>query len=57
MRIRYGFKKKAECAMKKRYLPEMEKRYFDSKYGYLDLSALGIHSVKLFADLTLTNDG
>jgi len=50
MRITYRFHKKADYATKKIHLPEEEKRYFDSQYGYLDLSALGIHSVKMCAD-------
>jgi hypothetical protein len=49
MRIDYGFNKKSDCAVKKACLPGEEKQYFDDKYGYLDLSALGIRSVKMSA--------
>lgn len=50
MGITYGFNKKVDCAVKKTCLPDEAKRYFDSKYGYLDLSALGVRSVKMFTE-------
>jgi hypothetical protein len=50
MGITYGFNTKVDCAVKKTCLPGEAKQYFDSKYGYLDLSALGVGSVKMSAE-------
>ena len=37
--------------MKREFLPGEEREYFDSQYGYLDLSSLGIHRVEMEAML------
>lgn len=51
MKIDYFTQNVNQCMTKKLYLPKEHRNYFDSKYKYLDLSAAGIKTVEMDAQI------
>jgi len=51
LNIHYVMKNREALAIKNNSLIEERKEYFDQKYGYLDLTGLGIHKVTMSASM------
>lgn len=49
--IEYFMNSPEDLAMKRMSLPDEQFEYFDPRYGYLDLSSIGIHSVEMRASM------
>jgi hypothetical protein len=49
--IRYKMTNKDSWAIKQMTLPKERREFFDTQYGYLDMSSMGIDKVQLFADI------
>jgi len=48
--MQYRMRSEEARAVKRAFLGEEQKDYFDSRYGFLDMHSLGIESVEMRAD-------